>query len=88
MLSWARAAGFTDIVASATTWLFATPEDRAWWGGMWADRVVQSDFAGQAVELGEATTRDLVRVSDAWSAWAADDDDWLALLHGEIRCRV
>src|SRR5438874_7461090 len=28
LLSWARAAGFTDIEPSASTWCFATPEDR------------------------------------------------------------
>ena len=88
MLSWTRAAGFTDVTTSATTWLFATPEDRAWWGGMWADRVVQSDFARQAVDRGEATARDLRRMSDAWSAWANAGDGWLAILHGEILGRA
>ena len=39
LLSWAHAAGFTDVTASSSTWCFADAEDRAWWGGMWADRV-------------------------------------------------
>jgi SAM-dependent methyltransferase len=84
LLSWARAAGFSDVTPSCSAWLFATPEDRAWWGGMWAERVRQSDFAQQAVESGEATTGDLVRMSDAWRVWARADDGWLAILHGEI----
>jgi ubiquinone/menaquinone biosynthesis C-methylase UbiE len=88
LLSWARAAGFSDVTPSATTWLFATPEDRAWWGGMWADRVVQSDFARQAVDRGQATPRDLRGMSEAWTAWACADDGWLAILHGEILGRA
>jgi SAM-dependent methyltransferase len=84
LLSWARQAGFTDVTPSASAWLFAAPADREWWGAMWADRVVASDFARQAVDSGEATATDLRRMSDAWLAWAAADDGWLAILHGEI----
>jgi len=28
-----------------------------------------------------------VRISMAWRSWAAADDGWLAILHGEIICR-
>ena len=62
LLSWARAAGFTDVTASASTWCFATDEDRRWWGGMWADRILHSDLAGQAVHTGAATEADLRRI--------------------------
>jgi hypothetical protein len=55
---------------------------------MWAHRVVQSDFARQAVDRGEGTVRDLSRMSTAWTAWASADDGWLAILHGEILCRA
>jgi SAM-dependent methyltransferase len=88
LLSWARAAGLADVTPTATTWLFATPDDRAWWGGMWADRAVESDFARQAVDRGLATADDLARIRDGWLRWAADDDGWLAILHGEIICRA
>src|SRR5271169_711122 len=36
MLAWARAAGFEDIVASASAWCYAGPVDRPWWAGLWA----------------------------------------------------
>jgi SAM-dependent methyltransferase len=49
LLSWARAAGFTDVRATASAWCFATPEDRRWWGGMWAERILHSDLARQLV---------------------------------------
>jgi SAM-dependent methyltransferase len=87
LLSWARAAGFEDVTASSSTWCFATPEDRAWWGGLWADRIVHSDMARQALDSGAASPDDLARIADGWRAWAAADDGWLSLLHGEIRCR-
>jgi ubiquinone/menaquinone biosynthesis C-methylase UbiE len=88
MLSWARAAGFTDITASSTTWCFATPDDRAWWGGLWAERILKSDLARQAVASGAATGEDLHRLSEGWLAWSAADDGWLSILHGEILCRA
>lgn len=88
MHSWARAAGFTDVIATSTTWCFSTPEDRAWWGGMWADRILRSDLARQAVESGAATDDDLRRISVGWRAWAASDDGWLSILHGEVLCRA
>ena len=84
LLAWAHAAGFTDIDATSSTWCFATPQDRAWWGGMWADRILTSDLATQLLASGEADDGDLQRISTAWRAWAADDDGWLSLLHGEI----
>ena len=39
LLGWAQAAGFAYIEVSSSTWTYADPEDRAWWGGLWADRV-------------------------------------------------
>jgi ubiquinone/menaquinone biosynthesis C-methylase UbiE len=88
LLSWARAAGFTDVTASASTWCFATDQDRAWWGGMWADRILQSDMARQALDSGAATEDDLGRISAAWRRWASEPDGWFAILHGEILCRA
>ena len=88
LLSWARGAGLTDVTVTSATWCFATPEDRAWWGGMWADRIVESDLARQAVASGAATEDDLQRIGEGWRAWAAAEDGWLSILHGEIICHV
>jgi SAM-dependent methyltransferase len=88
LLSWAQQAGFTDITATTSTWCFATPEDRAWWGGMWADRILHSAIAGQAVTAGFATRQDLERISAEWLTWADAPDGWMSLLHGELICRV
>jgi SAM-dependent methyltransferase len=88
LLAWAHAAGFTDVTATSSTWCFADQIDRDWWGGMWADRVLKSDMAGQALRSGAATPDDLQRISDGWRTWAADDDGWLSILHSELICRA
>jgi SAM-dependent methyltransferase len=88
LLSWAHAAGFADVAATASTWCFATPEDRAWWGGMWAERILASDMARTALAAGAATTEDLQRISDAWKRWAAHPDGWFAILHAELICQA
>jgi hypothetical protein len=81
-------AGFVDVTATPATWCFATPEDRTWWGGMWAERILKSDMARQALASGSATEEDLRRISGGWRTWAADEDGWLSLPHGEILCRA
>jgi SAM-dependent methyltransferase len=86
MVAWARSAGCTDIRASASVWLYAAPDERGWWGGLWADRVTQSAFAEHAVGHGLATWRDLQRLAGRWRRWASSDDAWFLIPHGEIRC--
>lgn len=85
LLSWARAAGCREVVATASTWCFATPVDREWWGGLWAERVIASAFADQAVERGLSTRAELADLSAAWRAWSTSPDAWFAIVHGEIR---
>jgi ubiquinone/menaquinone biosynthesis C-methylase UbiE len=88
LLSWARAAGFEEVAAGSSTWCFATAADRDWWGGLWADRVVGSDFARQTVDRGLATTEDLATLAAGWRRWAAADDGWFSVLHGEVLARA
>jgi len=87
LLAWAHAAGLDDVVATSSTWCFATPDTRAWWGGMWADRVTGSALADQLVREGRATSEELAEVADAWLAWAADPDGWISIPHGELVVR-
>ncbi|MGB7161907.1 MAG: class I SAM-dependent methyltransferase, partial [Mycobacterium sp.] len=88
LLSWAQHAGLDDITPTGSLWCFATPEDRDWWGGMWADRIVESALARQLVDSGMATIAQLHEISSAWRNWAAAPDGWLAIPHGEILCRA
>jgi SAM-dependent methyltransferase len=88
LLSWARQAGFTDVAASASVWCFATLEDRAWWTGMWAERIVASSIADQAVRSGLTTRDELTAISEAWHRLGAADDGWFMVPHGEILARA
>jgi ubiquinone/menaquinone biosynthesis C-methylase UbiE len=88
LLSWAHRAGLRDVVPTTTSWCFATPGDRQWWGGSWAGRATESAFAEQALAYGLATTDELAGIAAAWLRWAAADDGWLGMLHGELLIRV
>lgn len=88
LLSWAQQAGFDDVTPGSSTWCYATPDDRRWWGGLWADRILESTMARQVVDSGLATRADLHRIGQGWQRWAAAEDGWFSLLHGEILCRA
>ena len=87
LLAWAHAAGFSEVAPTASAWCFATPEDRAWWGDLWADRMTTSAIAEQAERDNFATRAELEEMAAAWRRWAAHPDGWFAVLHGEIVCR-
>jgi ubiquinone/menaquinone biosynthesis C-methylase UbiE len=72
--SWIRAAGFDDLRVTSSTWTFQTPAERHWWGGLWADRVTQSDFARQAIEYSLSDAGELELMATAFRRWADDDD--------------
>jgi SAM-dependent methyltransferase len=87
LLSWAQSAGFDDITPTGSLWCFATPEDRDWWGGMWADRIVESALTRQLIDSGLATLAELEEISSAWRQWAAAPDGWFSIPAGELICR-
>ena len=88
LLAWGHAAGLDDVTAGSTTWCFATPEERAWWGTVWADRVTGSALAAQLVREGLATDAELHELADGWQEWAAHPDGWISIPHGELVARV
>jgi ubiquinone/menaquinone biosynthesis C-methylase UbiE len=85
--AWVRAAGFAEPVVSAAASAYADPDDRAWWGGLWADRALYSDFAVQARRYGLASEDDLREISAAWRRWAATEDALIILVHGQVLAR-
>jgi SAM-dependent methyltransferase len=87
LLTWAHAAGFTDVASSADVWCFATSEDRAWWGSTWAQRISGSALADQVLARGFSDRPELEDLAEAWRAWAADPDGWFCVVHGQIVCR-
>ena len=86
---WARAAGFTDVEVGSSTWTFAAPEDRAWWGGLWADRVGLADsaLAAQALDHGLTTPEELADLAQGFRDWAAAEDGVFVVLHVEVLAR-
>ena len=87
LFRWARDAGLEDVVYSTSTWTFATPADRAWWGDLWAERTVASSLADQAVDYGVATREELDEVAGGFRDWAGQPDGTFVLLHGEVLAR-
>jgi hypothetical protein len=59
-LAWAHAAGFDHVQPGASLWCFATPDERAWWGGLWADRITDSAIArGPFPHIGNRTLQEM-----------------------------
>lgn len=86
--SWSRAAGLEDARLTASAWIFATADEREWWGSTWAERATLSRFAEDAKARGIASSGDLRRIADAWSAWSQDDDAEFVMTHVELLARV
>jgi ubiquinone/menaquinone biosynthesis C-methylase UbiE len=87
LLSWAHAAGASSVTPSASVWCYATPEQRDWWGGLWADRILSTAITQQALDGGHADADELAGISAAWREWAAHPDGWFAIVNGEVLCR-
>ncbi len=85
---WVREAGFTELQATGSVWVFASASDREWWGGSWAERTLESAFAVHAIESGHSSRAELEAISAAWLRWAADPDGWLLMPHGEVVARA
>ena len=87
LLGLANEVGFSDVVASSSTWCFASAEERSWWGSLWAERVTASSFAERATAAG-VRGEDLQRIAAGWDQWAASPSGWFSVLHGEIVATV
>jgi hypothetical protein len=87
LLGHAHAAGFSDVTVSSSTWTYADDEARAWWAGLWADRVRYSRFAEQAVEYGLSDTEELGRIAAGFLRWADSPDGVFVVTHVEILAR-
>jgi len=87
LLSWVQEAGFNDIKVMSSTWTFADPESRAFWGGLWADRVRYSAFADQAVGYGLSDSAELEAIASAWLRWSAAAEGCFVAVHVEVLAR-
>jgi ubiquinone/menaquinone biosynthesis C-methylase UbiE len=87
LLGWVRTAGFIEIRASSSTWTFADDDSRAWWGGLWSDRVQLSSFAEHALAYALTDREELAAIADAWRHWSTQPDGFFAALHCEVLAR-
>ena len=88
LVSWAQAAGFTDVAPTSSNWLYATGQQRRWQARVWGERVLHSAFADQALEYGFATPAELARISAGWHRWGSTDDGWFLIPNGEVIARA
>ena len=88
LLEWVLAAGFVDPVSTTSSWSFADPDRRRWWGELWAGRVVSDPFAGRAVELGVAEPSSLDEYAAALLRWSERPEGWCGVIHGEVVART
>lgn len=90
LVQWALDAGANDdqIATSVETWLFCAEEERAWWGGLWAERTVNSAFGEQALSYELTTHAEQSIMAQAWSDWAEHRAAWFIVPNGELLIRV
>jgi len=87
LLGWVQQAGLIDAHATSSTWTFADPKSRGWWGELWAERVRHSSFAEQALAYGLAEARDLAAMARAWRLWAVQPDAIFVAMSCEVVAR-
>jgi SAM-dependent methyltransferase len=87
LLGWTQAAGFREIEAGSSTWTFADASSRASWGELWAERVLRSALADQALSYELSSREELEAISSAWHRWAKQDDAFFVVLHAELLAR-
>ena len=92
LLAWVTAAGFSHFHPTASSWVFATPDERAWWAELWAGRIrvppagdaEAPRFTKRAIDLGVTTATEIEAIDAAFHRWAATADGWFAFIHGEV----
>lgn len=82
--SWAKAAGSSQIEVTSSVWVFTDDDERSWWGELWADRVLDSSLATQAVEYGIVSRAELEEISATWRGWITAPDSFFAVPHVEL----
>jgi ubiquinone/menaquinone biosynthesis C-methylase UbiE len=85
--AWVRAGGFSDVTVTSSNWTFADAAGRAWWGGVWADRVRQSSYATQARDYGLSDDAELADIEAGWRAWIDARDGVFVVPSVEVLAR-
>ena len=83
LASWANAAGLRGVDVTAGVWCYSTPEQRAWWAGQWAERVLTGAFVAQAAAHGVGQA-ELAALAGGYRQWAVEPDGWFVVVHGDL----
>jgi ubiquinone/menaquinone biosynthesis C-methylase UbiE len=83
-----REAGFEreSVAMTSGTWCYNSQEDLDWWCGMWAERILASDYKANALKTGLTSEEELVRISEAFKIFAKTQDAVFIVVHGEVVC--
>ena len=81
---WALEAQLKIVAETTSIWKFDTSSDVKWWGEMWADRVLNSNYSQHALAHDLLTNRDLRVIHDAWIEWSHEPSAHFVIPHGEI----
>jgi SAM-dependent methyltransferase len=82
--AWLHEAGFEEVETTGEAVVFADPASVSNWGLSWADRVLHSSMAEQAVEYGIASRADLESISAGWRRWVESPD--ALFMYTNIQC--
>ncbi len=85
--SWVLRGGFSDVTTTSSTWTYESLDERQWWGGLWAERAVSSDFAHQSLEYGLTNEGELNEIAAAFRRWALREDAIFVIPHVEVLAR-
>ncbi|MDX1691069.1 MAG: methyltransferase domain-containing protein [Acidimicrobiia bacterium] len=88
MVDWFAGAALGALEVTASAVVYADEPGRHFWGGGWAERVVASPFADQAVGRGHATAGELHDIAEAWRRWADTPNGTLSYTNIEVVARV
>ena len=80
---WFINAGFIDPTITTSTWTFAEQNALKWWGGQWADRILNSEIGEQAIEYGFANQQELKEISQGWLDWLEAEGAFFAFIQVE-----
>lgn len=88
LLEWALLADLEVESVAGTSWVFASEQERAWWGELWAARTLAPHYADRAIATGATTMDELEEIAEAWRRWAVVPHGYHGLLITELVGRV
>ncbi|EPS38077.1 hypothetical protein H072_8203 [Dactylellina haptotyla CBS 200.50] len=78
-----------DIKCTSSCWTYSSPEEREWWGGMWAERTMKSSFGELAVKSKVVSgVEELEELAEGWTKWVGEEAGWIMVPSGEVTVTV